>query len=113
MRSGYQGVKAVPTEQQPVHADRRHQQHRRADLASDRDQVHPAHNAVELGEALLERKCQQEPGEQRDTGLRDSQFLQQAGPIAVQPFGFRLVAVRVPTVITSRTPVVHSPIVAG
>jgi hypothetical protein len=45
---------------------------------------------------LLKRQRQQETGEQLDAGLGNPQFLQQAGPIAVQPLRFRFVAIPIP-----------------
>src|SRR5579884_1134302 len=43
-------------------------------------------------ERLLERQGQKEAGEQLDAGLHDPQLLQEAAPIAIQSFGFGLLA---------------------
>ena len=92
-------IQSASAEEDPMHADRRDQQHGRAERTSDRDEVDGRHRAGERGEALLERDGEQETGEQRDACLRHSQLLQQTRPIAVQPLGFRLVAIRIPPVV--------------
>ena len=90
-----------------MHADRCDQQDGRSDRTRDRDEIDGAHGAVEQSEALLERQGQQKAGEQLNTGLRHSQLLQQARPIAVQPFGFRLVAIRIPALLRFRMLDIH------
>jgi hypothetical protein len=52
-----------------VNADRRDQQHRRADGAGHRDEVDDPQLRTQVFEAVMERKRQQQPGEQLDTGL--------------------------------------------
>jgi hypothetical protein len=84
-------------EQHPMHADRSDQQHRRAYRATDCHEIDRAHYGVESAETWLERQNEKKAGQQLDSGLGDTQLLQQARPVTVQPLGFRLVAVVVPT----------------
>ena len=62
----------------------------------------------EIGEPLLERQRQQEPGEQSHSRLHYPQFLQQAVPITVEPleFGFTTLA-GVPALIVLRMIDIH------
>ena len=49
-------------------------------------------HVVELGEPLLERDRQQEPGQDLRSGLRDAQLLEHLVPVAVEALGLGLVA---------------------
>ena len=64
--------------------------------------------SLENVESLLERQRQQEPGEQLHAGLHHPQFLQQAGPVAVEPFGFGFAALSaIPSLVVFRVVDIH------
>lgn len=79
----------MPAEQDAVHPHRRDEQRGGGGRTSDRHEIDDPHGLVEHRESFLERQSQQQAGEQLDTGLHDPQFLQQAAPVTVKPFGFR------------------------
>ena len=54
MRGGNHRLKAMPTKQQTVHANRGDQKHRRADRTCDRRRVHDVLCPAQLSELLLE-----------------------------------------------------------
>lgn len=54
---------------------------------------------AQLCKLLLEREGQQKPREELHACLHDAQFLDEVAPIAVQPLGWRLVALATVAVI--------------
>jgi hypothetical protein len=82
-------VRSPPlTEKHPEHCHRSDQRDESQERTCHCRNVCRSHQIVEAIEALLQRQCQQETGEQLHTGLCDSQLLKQAGPVAVEPLRF-------------------------
>jgi hypothetical protein len=76
-------VRSPPlTEKHPEHCHRSDQRNESQERTCHCRNVCRSHQIVEAIEALLQRQCQQETGEQLHTGLCDSQLLEQVGPVA-------------------------------
>jgi hypothetical protein len=108
VRGRHQHLQAMPAEQQPMNADRGDEQNRCAHRTSHRRQIRRPHLLIENVEPLLERERQEEPGEQLHAGLHHPEFLQQAGPVAVEPLGFGLAAlIAIPSLVVFRVVDIH------
>lgn len=94
MGRGDERLKAPLPKEDAVDADGSDQQHRRRHRTRHRTrhrrEVHLPHDTVEDVEALLKGQRQEEARQQLNTGLHDAQFLEEAGPVAIQPFGLGL-----------------------
>jgi len=81
------------SEQHPVVGDRGHHECRREHRPGQHHEVAVTLERVELWKAVGERHGEQEGGQDLDPGLRDTQFLQQLVPVAVERLASDLVVV--------------------